>query len=58
MDEKTWCYGCFFCRKGVEITVSIHINQTMTKIEGIASAQIGRISPRKKSVEEPIPQNC
>ena len=44
------------CRKGAEVTVSIHINQTMTGIEGIASAQIGRISPRKKSVEEQMPQ--
>lgn len=56
MDEKTLSYGCLFCQKGAKKTVSIHIHQTMTEIEGIASAQIGRLSLRKKSVKEPIPK--
>lgn len=36
MKEKTWRYGCLFCRTGREASVADYINQTMNNIEAVA----------------------
>ena len=42
MTEKTWRYGCLFCRTGAEATIAGYINQTITDVEAVAPTRTRR----------------
>ena len=52
MTEKTWCYGCLFCRTGAETTIAGYINQTSTNVEAVAPTRTRRKTVAGKPVED------
>ena len=54
MTEKTWCYGCLFCRTGAETTIAGYINQTITDVEAVAPTRTRRKTVAGKAVEDQV----
>ena len=54
MTEKTWCYGCLFCRTGAETTIAGYINQTSTNVEAVAPTRTRRKTVAGKVIEDPV----
>ena len=54
MTEKTWRYGCLFCRTGVETTIAGYINQTITDVEAVAPTRTRRKTIAGKPVEDQV----
>ena len=54
MDEKTWRYGCLFCRTGAEATIAGYINQTITDVEAAAPTRTRRKTVAGKAVEDQV----
>ena len=52
MTEKTWRYGCLFCRTGAEATIASYINQTITNVEAVAPTRTRRKTVAGKTVED------
>ena len=52
MDEKTWRYGCLFCRTGAEATIAGYINQTITDVEAVALTRTRRKTVAGKVIED------
>ena len=54
MTEKTWRYGCLFCRTGAEATIAGYINQTITDVEAVAPTRTRRKTIAGKAVEDQV----
>ena len=54
MTEKTWCYGCLFCRTGAEATIASYINQTITNVEAVAPTRTRRKTVAGKAIEDQV----
>ena len=54
MDEKTWRYGCLFCRTGAEATIAGYINQTIADAEAVAPTRPRRKTVAGKAVEDQV----
>ena len=54
MDEKTWCYGCLFCRTGAETTIAGYINQTITDVEAVVPTRTRRKTVAGKVIEDQV----
>ena len=54
MTEKTWRYGCLFCRTGAEATTASYINQTITDVEAVAPTRTRRKTVAGKAVEDQV----
>lgn len=52
MTEKTWRYGCLFCRTGAEATIAGYINQTITDVEAVAPTRTRRKTVAGKVIED------
>ena len=54
MTEKTWRYGCLFCRTGAEATIAGYINQSITDVEAIAPTRTRRKTVAGKAIEDQV----
>ena len=54
MTEKTWRYGCLFCRTGAETTIASYINQTITDVEAVAPTRTRRKTVAGKVIEDQV----
>ena len=54
MTEKTWRYGCLFCRTGAETTLAGYINQTITNVEAVAPTRTRRKTVSGKAIEDQV----
>ena len=54
MTEKTWRYGCLFCRTGAEAAIAGYINQTITNVEAVAPTRTRRKTIAGKPVEDQV----
>ena len=54
MTEKTWRYGCLFCRTGAEATIAGYINQTITDVEAVAPTRTRRKTVAGKVIEDQV----
>ena len=54
MTEKTWRYGCLFCRTGAEATIAGYINQTIADAEAVAPTRPRRKTVAGKAVEDQV----
>lgn len=54
MKEKTWHYGCLFCRTGAETAIADSINQTMIGIEAVAPMRTRRKTVTGKVIEDQV----
>ena len=54
MTEKTWRYGCLFCRTGAEATIAGYINQTITDVEAVAPTRTRRKTVASKVIEDQV----
>lgn len=54
MTEKTWRYGCLFCRTGAEATIAGYINQTITDVEAVAPTRTRRKTIAGKVIEDQV----
>lgn len=54
MTEKTWCYGCLFCRTGAETSIAGYINQTITNVEAVAPTRTRRKTVAGKVIEDQV----
>ena len=54
MTEKTWRYGCLFCRTGAETTIAGYINQSIPDVEVIAPTRTRRKTVAGKVIEDQV----
>ena len=54
MTEKTWRYGCLFCRTGAETTLAGYIHQTITNVEAVAPTRTRRKTVAGKAIEDQV----
>ena len=54
MNEKTWRYGCLFCRTGAEATIADYINQTIADAEAVAPIRTRRKTVAGKAVDDQV----
>lgn len=54
MTEKTWRYGCLFCRTGAEAAIAGYINQTITNVEAVAPTRTRRKTIAGKVIEDQV----
>ena len=54
MTEKTWRYGCLFCRTGAEATIAGYINQTIIDVEAVAPTRTRRKTIAGKAIEDQV----
>ena len=54
MTEKTWRYGCLFCRTGTEAIIASYINQSSADVEAAAPTRTRRKTVAGKVIEDQV----